>query len=779
MLELPPNVAGELGASLRAARGRRIETSYRTGDGRQIDLGFTATPLQTPGGNAGLLFAFQDVTDIKKLERDARLRQRLAAVGEMAAGIAHEIRNPLASMSGSIQILRQELPLTDEQAQLMDIVLRESERLNDTIRSFLAYARPQRFSIARLDVRRVLNDAAVLLRNSSEVLDGHVIEVKRARPPRWRSRPTRTRSGRSSGISRPTACARCGRRPADARGARRSGRGRVADSVVLEVSDEGVGIPPEELDAIFQPFRGTFSKGTGLGLAIVHRIVSDYGGEIQVSSTPGQGHDGQRPAPGQGGGGDGVTNNENENEKRWRTRKEKCERDAEQRTRNSEPERGTGTRNRAQARLLVVDDERSMRELLSIVLRREGYDVTLAENGRAAIDRLERGRFDLLISDIKMPDMTGVDVLRAAKRIDPDILGIMITAFASADTAIEAMRLGAHDYLSKPFDVDELKMKVRNALEQRQLRQENVLLKRALGRTHQFANIVGRSDKMLAIFKLIEQIARTDSTVLVTGESGTGKEWVARAIHFYSLRRDRPFVALNCGALPETLLESELFGHMKGAFTGASVNKKGLIEAAEKGTLFLDEIGEMTPMMQVKLLRVLQERKFRRLGGVEELEGAMRVIAATNQDLTKMVAEGKFREDLFYRINVIPIHLPPLRERGEDIPLLAEYFLDEVPRPDGEGHPRTVAGDDGSARGVRVAGQHPRARERDRARRRAREEPDDSAREPARAHRQAGGERARPRRVCCPNRVSTWRSTSKGSKRSTSRRRSSAPAACR
>ncbi|MCM3881267.1 MAG: sigma-54 dependent transcriptional regulator [Vicinamibacterales bacterium] len=341
-------------------------------------------------------------------------------------------------------------------------------------------------------------------------------------------------------------------------------------------------------------------------------------------------------------------------------------------TAGTESSQGVDT---APPRLLVVDDERSMRELLSIVLRREGYDVTLAENGRAAIDRLERARFDLLISDIKMPDMSGVDVLRAAKRIDQDILCVMITAFASADTAIEAMRLGAHDYLSKPFDVDELKIKVRNALEQRQLRQENVLLKRALGTTHQFGNIVGRSEKMLSVFKLIEQIARTDSTVLVTGESGTGKEWVARAIHFYSLRRDRPFVALNCGALPETLLESELFGHMKGAFTGASVNKKGLIEAAEKGTLFLDEIGEMTPMMQVKLLRVLQERKFRRLGGVEELETAMRVIAATNQDLTRLIADGKFREDLFYRINVIPIQLPPLRERGEDIPLLAQHFL--------------------------------------------------------------------------------------------------------
>jgi len=329
----------------------------------------------------------------------------------------------------------------------------------------------------------------------------------------------------------------------------------------------------------------------------------------------------------------------------------------------------------SEARVLVVDDERSMRELLSIVLRREGYDVTLAENGKSAIDIVEQHRFDLLISDIKMPDMSGVEVLRAAKRADQDILGIMITAFASADTAIEAMRVGAHDYLSKPFDVDELKIKVRNALEQRQLRQENVLLKRALGTTHQFGNIVGRSEKMLSVFKLIEQIARTDSTVLVTGESGTGKEWVARAIHFYSLRRERPFVALNCGAVPENLLESELFGYMKGAFTGAAANKKGLVEAAERGTLFLDEIGEMSPLMQVKLLRVLQEKKFRRLGGVEELDTSIRVIAATNQDLHKMVADGRFREDLFYRINVIPIHLPPLRERGEDIPLLAEHFL--------------------------------------------------------------------------------------------------------
>jgi len=326
-------------------------------------------------------------------------------------------------------------------------------------------------------------------------------------------------------------------------------------------------------------------------------------------------------------------------------------------------------------RILVVDDERSMRELLAIVLRREGYEVLLADNGRTAIGLLEREPVDLLISDIKMPDMSGVEVLRAAKKIDPDILGIMITAFASTETAVEAMRLGACDYLSKPFDIDLLKMKVREKIENRQLRQENVLLKRTLGLSHQFAHIIGRSNSMLDVFKMIETVARTNSTILLTGESGTGKGLVAQAIHFHSLRREKPLVSLNCGAMPENLLESELFGHMRGSFTGADANKKGLLEVAEKGTVFLDEIGEMSAVMQVKLLRVLQERRFRRVGGLEELTADIRVVAATNQDLSKAVAEGRFREDLFYRINVIGIALPPLRDRREDIPLLAEHFL--------------------------------------------------------------------------------------------------------
>jgi two-component system response regulator PilR (NtrC family) len=327
------------------------------------------------------------------------------------------------------------------------------------------------------------------------------------------------------------------------------------------------------------------------------------------------------------------------------------------------------------ARILVVDDEPSMREMLNILLRREGYDVCIAENGTIAIDLLERQFFDMLISDIKMPDISGVDVLRKAKEIHPGIIGIMVTAYGSKESIQEVLRLQAADYIDKPFNVEELKFRIRKELRFRETEQENLLLKRERTVAHHFLNIVGSSGPMLALYQLVDTIAPTTTTVLITGESGTGKELVARAIHARSTRRDRPFVALNCGALPETLLDSELFGHMRGAFTGADTNKKGLIEVADKGTIFLDEIGEMSPMVQVKLLRFLQDRKFRRLGGTDEVDADIRVIAATNRDLVKMVADGTFREDLYYRINVIPVRLPALRERPDDVPLLAEHFV--------------------------------------------------------------------------------------------------------
>jgi two-component system response regulator PilR (NtrC family) len=282
---------------------------------------------------------------------------------------------------------------------------------------------------------------------------------------------------------------------------------------------------------------------------------------------------------------------------------------------------------------------------------------------------------DLIISDVKMPDMDGIELLRAARELLPDVAVVMMTAFATVETAREAFKLGADDFVQKPFDVDELKLIAAKALEKLDLVRENRAFKRAQHERGKLGNIIGRSERMQAVYQMIETVAEVQSTVLVTGESGTGKELVARAIHDLSPRAEKPFVSINCGAFTETLLESELFGYVKGSFTGATTNRKGLFEAANKGTIFLDEIGEMSPAMQVKLLRVLQERKVRPVGAHEEMEIDTRVIAATNRDLSAMVKDGSFREDLFYRISVIPIELPPLRERSEDIPELVEHFV--------------------------------------------------------------------------------------------------------
>jgi two-component system nitrogen regulation response regulator GlnG len=325
--------------------------------------------------------------------------------------------------------------------------------------------------------------------------------------------------------------------------------------------------------------------------------------------------------------------------------------------------------------VLVADDERSMRELLAIVLKREGYDVVLAENGGAALAVLKQGHVDLLISDIKMPDMSGVEVLRAAKAADAAVPAIMMTAFASTETAVEAMRLGACDYLVKPFDVDELKLKVREKLEARQLRQENVLLKRALNKPVVMAGIIGSSSTMLSVFELIESVAKTTSTVLVTGESGTGKELVAKALHDFGKRKGGPFVAVNMAAIPRELIESELFGHEKGAFTGAAARRLGRFEQAEGGTLFLDEIGDMPLEAQTRLLRVLQQGEFVPVGGHHAVRANVRIVAASHRDLRLLVGQGGFREDLFYRLNVVPIRLPALRERVDDIPALVQLFL--------------------------------------------------------------------------------------------------------
>jgi two-component system, NtrC family, response regulator PilR len=337
------------------------------------------------------------------------------------------------------------------------------------------------------------------------------------------------------------------------------------------------------------------------------------------------------------------------------------------------------------ANLLIVDDEQSICEMLEIAFRSQGHRVESATNVDAALRKLERLPYDLLISDIKMPKATGLDLLTKVRETNTEMPVILITAHGTTNNALYAGQLGAAAYVEKSHEfVDDLKFAVDRALETRRIKEENEMLRRELMKDRGLDSIVGQSPPMKALFELILSIAPTNSTVLILGESGTGKELVARAIHDHSRRADKPFVSINCSAFQETLLESELFGYMKGAFTGAAANKKGLFEYASGGTLFMDEIGEMSLPMQVKLLRVLQERKIRPVGGNEEIEVDVRLIAATNRDLQQMVREERFRTDLFYRISVIPVQVPPLRSRPSDIPLLAFHFLERFAKDIGK-----------------------------------------------------------------------------------------------
>ena len=330
-------------------------------------------------------------------------------------------------------------------------------------------------------------------------------------------------------------------------------------------------------------------------------------------------------------------------------------------------------------RILVIDDEESMRHMLSVLLKREGYDVVSAEDGRQALKVVEEDEFDFILCDIKMPGMGGLDfldsLLSTATSSSPAPVVIMMSAYGTVDTAIECMQLGAYDYISKPFKPDEVIITIRKAEERERLKRENRRLKEELRLDYTFENIVAEDRKMHEIFDLIKKVASYDTTILIYGESGTGKELIARAIHFYGDRKDKPFIPVNCGAIPATLMESELFGYVKGAFTDAVRNREGLFQEADGGTLFLDEIGELPKELQVKLLRVLQEGEVRRVGDTRSRSIDVRVVAATARDLQSEVREGAFREDLYYRLNVIPITLPPLRERGSDIPLLVNHFI--------------------------------------------------------------------------------------------------------
>jgi DNA-binding NtrC family response regulator len=328
-------------------------------------------------------------------------------------------------------------------------------------------------------------------------------------------------------------------------------------------------------------------------------------------------------------------------------------------------------------KILIVDDEKSMCQFLSIMLRKEGYQISAVSNGKKGLDQIKNQRFDLVVTDIKMSGMDGIELLTEIKKVDQAMPVIIMTAYASQKTAIEAVNNGAFHYLIKHAKNDEIRMVVRNALDMKRVRAENLLLRRQLKKSSDLKTIIGKSEEIEKVFNLVDKVADTDSTILIGGESGTGKELIARAIHFRSHRSSNPFVSINCGALPENLLESELFGHVKGSFTGAIRDKEGLFKVAQGGTFFLDEVGETSPTIQVKLLRVLQEREIIPVGGTNPIKVDVRLIAATNADLEKAVSQERFRTDLYYRLNVIPIHLPPLRRRKDDIPLLVTHFLNK------------------------------------------------------------------------------------------------------
>lgn len=335
-------------------------------------------------------------------------------------------------------------------------------------------------------------------------------------------------------------------------------------------------------------------------------------------------------------------------------------------------------------RILIVEDEKSMREVLNILLEEEGYETISAADGGDAIPKLQQDIFDIVITDIKMPKADGFEVLKKVKEISPATIVIMITAFGTTESTIEAMKLGAYDYIHKPFKIDEIRLIINKAFEKKLLKEELTILREKVQTAYRLENLIGKSNVMQELFRLIPKVAQSSTNVLITGESGCGKELVAAALHNLSQRKNRNFVTINCSTFPEGLLESELFGHMRGSFTGAVSNKQGLFEIANSGTIFLDEIGEMPVSLQPKILRVIENGTFRRVGGVNDIRVDVRVISATNRDLSGAISEGNFREDLYYRLKVVPLHMPPLRERTEDIPLLITHFLKKF----GAGHRR-------------------------------------------------------------------------------------------
>ena len=592
----------------------------------------------------------QRTEQLRIAQAEAARGEKLASVGLLASGIAHELNNPLTGVLTFSILLREKMADGSQDAEDMDLVIRETRRCASIIRRLLDFAREKPPEKKFADLNQIIEDTVRLVERPANLRDIAItLELDRALPQVWVD-PDQIKqvvmnllvNAQHAIDEEGSITVRTRRLPQP----RTLQPGAIAVPMVeFSVTDTGCGIPEENFRRIFDPFFTTkkIGTGTGLGLSVSHGIVEAHGGTIEVESEVGKGS----------------------------TFRVRLPLIAVARSRGKRKQR----EHFVSAKILIVDDEQIIIDSCLRILRNEDYQLEAVQDGLEALRKIDENHYDIVILDIMMPKIDGLEVLRRVREGHPDIDVIMITGLSQIETAVKSMKLGAFDYLPKPFDPDELKLVVHRALERRRLLAENLNLKTEVGAKYRFDNVIGASPQMQSVYRLVAKCAPTNSTVMLTGESGTGKELIARAIHYNSLRKDKPFIPVDCNALSETLLESELFGHVKGAFTGAVANKKGMLEIADGGTLFLDEIGNISLTTQAKLLRVIQEREFRAVGDTRTQAANFRLITATNKDLKAMVADGRFREDLFYRINIFPIRVPPLRERRDDIPALAFHFL--------------------------------------------------------------------------------------------------------
>ena len=605
-----------------------MELSAADSEGRNRSLQLSVASFsQNPTSDMRVLVV-NDITERVSMERALKEKDRLAALGVMAAGIAHEVNTPITGISSYAQMLLSTTANEDPRYDLLKKVERQTFRASRIVNSLLSLARNQdKLAPQQVDIGELIHESAELLADNAEATGVELdIELPEQRP---------YVDGSDGQIQQVFTNLFQNALDAMSNG---GGQLRVRvtadeDWIETTVEDSGPGIDPEHRDRIFEPFYSTkqSSGGSGLGLSISHEIVRRHGGELRLE--------------------------------------------------DSEEGRGctvfdtpASFRNQPM-NILIVDDEEVLQDVLTALVREEGHEPLCARTGEEALTLLEREEVDLVLLDLMLPGMSGMEVLKQIRERDTEITVVVVTAFSSIEGAIEAMKHGAFHYIPKPFKNEEVRHTIRAGLEQHQLRIENRELKEQLQNRFGFGRIIGKSRAIQQVFDLIRLAAPSKSNILILGESGTGKELVAKSIHHNSKRRDGPFVTVNSGSMPADLLESNLFGHVKGSFTGAISNKKGLFELANGGSIFFDEIGNIPTETQAKLLRVIQEKEFMRLGGVDVLKADVRIIAATNANLEELVESGAFREDLYYRLNVITIHIPPLRKRAEDIPLIAQSFL--------------------------------------------------------------------------------------------------------